>query len=271
MGLMDLITGQNAIAHALSNPKRLEKNLYCLEEGVGNLKKLARNNKVVIDWNFSGLKIHVLSSKEKLENNFQKLNKEGPSSRIINNMFLVATALPIKNFLDLKQDLLAQKKFCIWPVLDMVSDIHNLAAIVRTAAFFGIKGVIFSRKNMPKIPQSLFRIASGGLEHVSLYNCSALSRGLKDLKKNIPNISLIGLGEGGTNHLEEEIQKKEYDSKKQILLVLGSEEEGISNAILYNGLDALCVLPSQGQIYSLNVSVAMGIALKSLQKDFKNN
>ena len=68
------------------------------------------------------------------------------------------------------------------------------------------------------------------------------------------DIQIVGVTEKTNNSLYD------IDFKKPTALVMGSEHKGISNSVLKN-TDAKGKLPLLGEIESLNVSVACGVAL----------
>ncbi|MEI4927341.1 TrmH family RNA methyltransferase, partial [Klebsiella pneumoniae] len=61
-------------------------------------------------------------------------------------------------------------------VLDGVSNPHNFGAIVRTAAFLGVRHVVLSERPEQAVPSdAAVRVAEGGLEHVVLWRPPALA------------------------------------------------------------------------------------------------
>ena len=68
-------------------------------------------------------------------------------------------------------------------MLDNVTDPHNLGAIIRSAAVFGIKGIIIHDRSSCKVSGIAAKTASGGLEYVNIYTVSNLSNAIRDLKE----------------------------------------------------------------------------------------
>jgi TrmH RNA methyltransferase len=52
-------------------------------------------------------------------------------------------------------------------ILDRIGNAHNLGALVRTAAFFGIRKIILADDQQQALPdESACRIAKGGMQYV---------------------------------------------------------------------------------------------------------
>jgi RNA methyltransferase, TrmH family len=68
-------------------------------------------------------------------------------------------------------------------VLDGVGNPHNLGAIARSAAFFGV-GVVLLREGagQAKLSGAAYRTAEGGMEHLELYRAADLAACLGALK-----------------------------------------------------------------------------------------
>ena len=64
--------------------------------------------------------------------------------------------------------------------LNDVMNPHNVGAIVRTAAFFGVQNLIVSRKSYEAaMTQAAWRVAEGGLEHVETVHCAQTGDALR--------------------------------------------------------------------------------------------
>ena len=74
-------------------------------------------------------------------------------------------------------------------LLDRVGNANNLGAIIRSAAFFGIKNVIIPLDEaQSSITTSSYRVAEGGMEFVNVYSIKSIPRLLADMKDRMVRI-----------------------------------------------------------------------------------
>ncbi|MBX2947105.1 MAG: 23S rRNA (guanosine(2251)-2'-O)-methyltransferase RlmB [Cyclobacteriaceae bacterium] len=137
-------------------------------------------------------------------------------------------------------------------LLDQITDVRNFGAIARTAECAGIDALVIGEKGNAPITSDAMKTSAGALNHLPV--CRE-----KDLKKTITylresGITVIACTEKATKLIYE------VDIKGPVALIMGSEEDGISDALLRSA-DELVKIPMKGEIGSLNVSVAAGIAM----------
>lgn len=134
-------------------------------------------------------------------------------------------------------------------ILDGIANPHNLGAIARSAAFFGIERIVLAdRPDQARPSDASYRIAEGGLDCVGLYR-AALPEALPQLK---PAYRILGAAPTG----EALPRAKEAPAA----LVLGNEETGLSPAVAAL-CDAIVAVPGSGRIESLNVGAAAAVLL----------
>ena len=143
----------------------------------------------------------------------------------------------------------------VWLALDCIQDPHNVGAIFRTAAFFGIKGIVLTQDRSAPLSSIAYDVASGGLETTPFSLQTNLSRAIDAAKKQ--DMWVLGSSE----HAPMDIA--EVDRDRRWLLVLGNEEKGIRR-LTQEKCDQLCCIPCRGEVTSLNVSVAAGVLLAHL-------
>jgi len=137
-------------------------------------------------------------------------------------------------------------------VLDNVQDPHNLGACLRTADATGVHGVIITKDNATGITPTVCKVASGAAETVPVYQVTNLSRILRWLKEQ--GVWVMGAAGEATQ------TAYQVDFNVPLALVVGAEGKGMRR-LTREQCDVLVKLPMQGQVESLNLSVATGVLL----------
>lgn len=140
--------------------------------------------------------------------------------------------------------------------LDHVQDPRNLGAIVRSAAFFGVRHVIVPERRQVLLTQAGVATAQGGFAIADLVVVVNLARELRELKEQ-------GYWVIGTDMDGEPLEKLkgEYD---KVVLVLGAEDTGLSKNVRELSDRVAKITGRPPGLESLNVSVAAGIMLAAL-------
>ncbi|MBS7459018.1 23S rRNA (guanosine(2251)-2'-O)-methyltransferase RlmB [Coralloluteibacterium stylophorae] len=137
-------------------------------------------------------------------------------------------------------------------VLDGVQDPHNLGACLRSAAAANATAVVIPKDKSAPVNATVRKTASGAADRIPVVRVTNLARSLRTLKDaGVWVYGLAGEGEGTLYGL---------DLEGNVALVLGGEGEGLRR-LTREQCDGLVRIPMPGQMESLNVSVAAGVAL----------
>jgi len=137
-------------------------------------------------------------------------------------------------------------------VFDQITDPHNVGAILRTAAAFGVAAVVITARHSPEATGVLAKSASGALEHVPIVTVQNLARAMAQLKER--GYLLVGLDADAGADLGS------LPLSAPLALILGAEGKGLRQ-LTRDNCDHLARLDLPGRIKSLNVSNAAALAL----------
>ena len=137
-------------------------------------------------------------------------------------------------------------------VIDNVIDPRNLGACIRSAAASNVAGVIINKHHCSPITPLVRQVSAGGTESIQIFTVTNLINSLKHFEK------LGYLILGTSEHAD--AMHTDLDLNKPILVIMGSEEEGMREKTLEK-CSQICTLSKNKTINSLNVSVATGVIL----------
>jgi TrmH RNA methyltransferase len=141
-------------------------------------------------------------------------------------------------------------------VLDGIGNPHNLGAIARTAAFFGVERMLLAGRPEQALPSdAAYRVARGGLEHIEIYRARRLPDALRRLAKDFHVVA--SAVEGG-------VALSDFRTDgRPMALVLGNEEKGSPKATL-EAVESIVTIPGSGAVQSLNVAASAAILINAL-------
>jgi len=135
-------------------------------------------------------------------------------------------------------------------ILDSLTDVGNIGAIIRSAYALGVDGVVATGVKQLNLSAIVRTSAGAALDMVPLILPNALSL--------LNELSQIGFKLYGADMNGEPLSKATFNQKR--VLVLGSEDRGISKKIKEK-LDNIYKIEMKREFDSLNVSAAAAIFL----------
>ncbi len=189
----------------------------------------------------------------------EKLNRMSDS----NHQGIIATISPISyySFADLLQKVVDEGRPPFFVMLDHVTDVRNLGAIVRTAECAGVDAVVVPDRGSAQVNEDAIKSSSGALLRLPMCRESNLKT-VVNLARQYDMQICAATEKGSVSYLT-------VDFRKPTLLIMGAEDTGISNELLKMS-DVRASLPIVGEVQSLNVSVAAGVFMYEVLRQRTN-
>jgi 23S rRNA (guanosine2251-2'-O)-methyltransferase len=223
-----LLYGWHTVKAALENPQRRFRRLLATENAVRRLTE-------------DGVKLSLAPELVRPDAIAAQLSPDA----VHQGLLAEADALPSPAIEDLPAD-------GIVLALDQITDPHNVGAILRSAAAFGVTAAVMTARHSPEATGVLAKSASGALEHVPIAEVGNLARALEALKSR--GFLLVGLDSFGTSDLAD------LPVASPLALVLGAEGKGLRQ-LTRTTCHHVARLDLPGAIKDLNVSNAAALAL----------
>lgn len=137
-------------------------------------------------------------------------------------------------------------------ILDGLQDPHNLGACLRTADAAGVDAVVVPRHGAATLGPTVSKVAAGAAESLPFAAVGNIVRVLGWMTDY--GVDIVGTSDAAGKTIYE------CDLTRHVALVMGREHSGLKKNIAARCTELAC-LPMQGQVSSLNVSVATGICL----------
>ena len=231
-----LIVGKHAVLEALKNPSRKIERVFVTEDAQ---KKLNRENQSL--------------------NLFKKINVFYKSRKELDNLCgrdetahqgLVAEVEQLEE-ITLKEFVIENEKEKINLIaLEEVTDPRNIGSIIRSAVAFGIDGLIVKERSFPSKSKLLYKSASGGTEHIKIFQVSNINTALKFLKTKNFWVSAFDVS------ATKDFTTNNWNGKN--VLLFGSEGYGIKAKTLEKS-DFKFRVQMNNTIESLNISNTVSV------------
>lgn len=224
------ICGKHAVTAAIENGKRAIHEIWLTEKYAGQLMS---------SFKASAQAPVSVRTKEEFDHKFEGRPHQGIAALV--------GPLPEMELDDIVNDT------DLIVMLDQVTDPHNLGACLRSANAFGAGALVIPDRRAASLTDVAMKASSGASEHTPVIGVTNLNKAIQLLKDN--DFWVVGLDA----HTEMKIRDVRMAGSKTVI-VMGSEGKGLRELVRKN-CDFLAKLPMVGQVESLNVSVATGIAL----------
>jgi 23S rRNA (guanosine2251-2'-O)-methyltransferase len=232
----DMIYGTRAVMEAIHAGRQIERILF--QKGISNelvreLIQLARQHGVSFTY-VPPEKLNRLSSK----------NHQG--------VICLLSSIEYASLDNIIHATYSEGREPFFLMLDRITDVRNFGAIARTAECAGVSAIIIAEKGNAPITSDAMKTSAGALHHLPVCREKDLKKTVTLLREN--GIMVVACTEKATRHIYE------VEFNRPVALIMGSEEDGISDDLIRQA-DELVKIPMKGQIGSLNVSVAAGVAI----------
>ena len=240
------IIGQHAVIEALRNPKRKVLRVFLTEESKKNIHRKSQKKNLLDD-----VKVYFKTKKE--------LDKYSTKENLLHQGYVAEIEhleIPVL------KDFIKEKDNITLACLDGVTDPRNIGSLIRSAAAFGIDGIIIKERNFPSESKLMFKAASGAIEYMNIFEVSNINSTLKNLKeKNFWVYGFDGKGDKNFTNIE---------WKGNNILLFGSEGSGMHQHTSKYA-DFLVKININKKIESLNISNSAAIVFHHLSYLKKNS
>lgn len=149
------------------------------------------------------------------------------------------------------EDILSQSNQPFVVVLDGINDPHNFGSIIRVCECAGVDGIIIGKNRQVAVTDTVARCSAGAISYMKIARVNNINNAIKQLQKN------------GVWVYACDMDGKEITSvnlKGSVALVIGGEGSGVGK-LTRQLCDGIVSLKLNGNVNSLNASVACGIAV----------
>lgn len=245
-----LIFGRKPIADAIDSGMRFEKIFY-----QANLKS-DEINAIVSSAKASKIACQEVP-KEKLQDILYKSKVRDANHQGIMGFISLIDYKTIEDILNIAE---SRNEPALVVVLDGITDVHNFAAIARSAECFGAHGIILQYANAAPVNAVALKISAGALTKIPVCREQSLLSAIKILRAH--GLKIYGAESTESTTIET------LNLKEPLAIIMGAEGDGIANVVKKH-CDKLVSIPMSGSTDSLNVSVSAGVFLYEINRQRK--
>jgi len=227
--------------------------IHAVLEALDSEKEL---NKVLIQKDIRNEQIDMIINFCKRKNvPFQFVPRESsvfPSSK--NHQGVVAYISPIayQKIEDLLPIIFEEGRVPFFILLDRITDVRNFGAIARSAFCGGVDAIIIPESGAAQVSDDAIKTSAGALLKIPVCREKNMKTVMEYLSQS--GVKTVACTEKANKDLPF------IDLTEPVCIILGSEEDGISNEVIRKCAE-FAKIPLNKGVASLNVSVAAGIAV----------
>jgi 23S rRNA (guanosine2251-2'-O)-methyltransferase len=169
-----------------------------------------------------------------------------------NGCIAVLSPIPYQNLQDVILQITDKGETPLFLILDGITDVRNIGAMVRTAFCCGVHALIIPDKGVGALNEDAMLTSAGALEKLPVCRVNSLMKAVDDLHLN--GIKVFA------SEMNAEARVDKLPLNEPAAIIMGSEDKGIFPA-LAKICDERFAIPMKGDFESLNVSVAAGMIL----------
>ncbi len=211
-------------------------------------RKGGKREEIIEKARAAGIKVNFVAALRLLGENASQVRHQGVVAKMSQ-----ANLMPFDDLLEKFETLVKEGRNPRVIVLDTLQDPHNIGAIIRSAHASGFDFVLATRERSAPIGGTAAKSAAGAMSHIAICQVTNLAQALQSLKK-------VGAWIFGAIKDTEAQSLYESDLVLPAGVVVGSEGSGI-RPLVRKQCDVLLSIPMEGQLDSLNSSVAAGVIM----------
>ena len=235
------IVGKHAVTEALKNPARKVIRVFLTEDSKKSINRDNQNKNLL-----KNVKVFFKTKKE--------LDKYCKNEQILHQGY-VAEIEPLAN--NSLKEFIKSKENITLVCLQDVTDPRNIGSVIRSAASFGMDGLIVTERLYPEISKTMYKASSGAIEYQNIFKVSNINSTLKYLREN--NFWVYSFD----NKSKEDFCNVNWNGNN--VLLFGSEGFGI-NQKTEKYVDYFVKIKINDKIDSLNISNSAAIVFHHINK-----
>jgi 23S rRNA (guanosine2251-2'-O)-methyltransferase len=163
----------------------------------------------------------------------------------------------------------APKRLRQWAVLDRIEDPRNFGAILRSAAAFGLSGVIFGDKQQAPLTAVVAQASAGQCFRVPLYEVSNPNMLFRVFDEQVHLRAAVAVLDMEGVSLVRAVKDFREGDFSDLVWILGSEGRGVRPGLIEKASHRVSI-PMEKSVESLNVSVASSLAFYAMYQSLES-